>query len=311
MSYSPEQLEKIATNFEILAAKKKLDPKAKVRNRGTVCVPAESAKDKKDHFPINDEGQARNALARVQQLSSAPWYNGSLEGLKALVSRKVHSKYPGIGKSDKKPKKSSLESLLEKYGQGAPNYDAGQPGTYNPTEQTGTDAYRFMQPDPNAADPQWAQDHAEAPAPPGMKWTVQNDERKLVPITTAPAAAPQAGGWTGERIDPTFQKMLGVNPDGKLGRQTQHALNRYKANRNMTNALAYEALKKEPEYATGAAMKYDDNSNTYTSSAQPAAPAVRQPTSTTIQHNVNPPVDVNNPALQSRNSLEVLLKKYE
>ena len=43
---------------------KKLDPKAKVRNRGTVCVPASSAKDKKDHFPINSIGQGRNALCK-------------------------------------------------------------------------------------------------------------------------------------------------------------------------------------------------------------------------------------------------------
>jgi hypothetical protein len=123
MSYSPDQLIKITSNYADLGVSsllatakkketKKLDPKAKVRNRGTVCVPAESAKDKKDHFPINDEGQARNALARVHQYSSAPsWYSGSLKGLQALVSRKVHSKYPGIGKSEKTSKKSSLEEF--------------------------------------------------------------------------------------------------------------------------------------------------------------------------------------------------------
>jgi hypothetical protein len=130
MPYSPDQLIKIASNYADLAVsallveakkkeKKKLDPKAKVRNRGTVCVPAESAKDKKDHFPINDEGQARNALARVQQLSSAPWYKGSLEGLKALVARKVKAKYPGIDVGGKKKeKKSAIEvsaDLMAKY----------------------------------------------------------------------------------------------------------------------------------------------------------------------------------------------------
>ena len=94
------------------AAKEKLDPKAKVRNRGTVCVPAESAKDKKDHFPINDEGQARSALSRVEGLTSAPWYNGSLEGLRSLVKRKVHSKYPSIGKDKSSTKKkASLEAI--------------------------------------------------------------------------------------------------------------------------------------------------------------------------------------------------------
>lgn len=122
-----DQLDNLAIAELIKAAKKKekkkLDPKAKVRNRGTVCVPAESAKDKKDHFPINDEGQARSALSRVEGLTSAPWYNGSLEGLKTLVKRKVHSKYPNIGKSDK-TKKSSLfevvDTLQAKYGQVGP-----------------------------------------------------------------------------------------------------------------------------------------------------------------------------------------------
>jgi|ERR1700722_834058 len=108
---------------KLAAAKKKkktkLDPKAKVRNRGTVCVPASSAKDKKDHFPINNIGQARNALARVHQYSTVPsWYKGSLKGLQALVSRKVHSKYPAI-KSDKKSKKSSSQYALLRSAQGA------------------------------------------------------------------------------------------------------------------------------------------------------------------------------------------------
>jgi len=131
MSHTPKQLLEILSKYEELASesllknakkkeKKKLDPKAKVRNRGTVCVPAESAKDKKDHFPINDEAQARNALARVHQYSAAPpWYSGSLTSLQNAVSRKVHSKYPGIGK-DKKKKSSSIEvseSLLMKYAQ--------------------------------------------------------------------------------------------------------------------------------------------------------------------------------------------------
>jgi hypothetical protein len=131
MSQTAEQLLKMSVNYEQLAnesleataakkEKKKLDPKAKVRNRGTVCVPAESAKDNKDHFPINDEGQARNALARVQQLSSAPWYKGSLEGLKALVARKVKAKYPKIDVGGKKKEKKSYvevsDTLLSKYG---------------------------------------------------------------------------------------------------------------------------------------------------------------------------------------------------
>jgi hypothetical protein len=127
MSHTPEQLLEILSNYEKLSnnsllknakgkEKKKVDPKAKVRNRGTVCVPAESAKDKKDHFPINDEDQARNALARVHQYSSVPsWYSGSLKGLQDAVSRKVHSKYPSIGKADKKKKSSARQAILAKY----------------------------------------------------------------------------------------------------------------------------------------------------------------------------------------------------
>ncbi len=118
MSYTADELltladdfEKMASNSLVKTAKKKenkLDPKAKVRNRGTVCIPAESAKDKNDHFPINNEAQARNALARVNQYSSAPdWYKGSLQSLVSLVARKVHSKYPKIevSKASKKPGK--------------------------------------------------------------------------------------------------------------------------------------------------------------------------------------------------------------
>lgn len=131
MSQTAEQLLKMSANYEQLAnesllvtakkKEKKLDPKAKVRNRGTVCVPAESAKDKKDHFPINDEDQARNALARVHQYSSAPeWYKGSLQGLQALVARKVKAKYPKIDVGGKKKEKKSYvevsDTLLSKYG---------------------------------------------------------------------------------------------------------------------------------------------------------------------------------------------------
>jgi len=95
--------------------KKKLDPKAKVRNRGVCVFPAESPSvtDHKDHFPLGDEDQARNALARSHQYDKAPpWYKGSLKSLQEAVSRKVHSKYPSIGKDKKSTKKkASLEAI--------------------------------------------------------------------------------------------------------------------------------------------------------------------------------------------------------
>lgn len=76
-----------------------LNPDAEVRNRGTVVFPANSkkVKDKKDHFPINDADQARNALSRVAQYSSVPsWYSGSLSELQSAVRSAVSRKFPGI-----------------------------------------------------------------------------------------------------------------------------------------------------------------------------------------------------------------------
>jgi hypothetical protein len=114
--YAQNEIKDI-TKLSAKKTKKKVDPKAKVRNRGTVVFPAESKniKDKKDHFPINSESQARNALARSHQYSKVPsWYNGSLKSLQEAIRRKVHSKYPKIEISKQK-KKSSLNELIEKY----------------------------------------------------------------------------------------------------------------------------------------------------------------------------------------------------
>lgn len=106
MTYQVDIICKAAEKFYKLAK----DPKAKVRNRGTCVFPAEhsSVNDDKEHFPINNEAQARNALARANQFSSAPsWYSGSLNSLVNAVARKVHGKYPGIEVSEasKKPGK--------------------------------------------------------------------------------------------------------------------------------------------------------------------------------------------------------------
>ena len=82
----------------------KKDPEAKLRNRGDVIFSAGSkmVKDDADHFPINDIGQARNALARASQYTEVPgWYAGSLEKLVKKVQRKVSSKYPEIEVTEK------------------------------------------------------------------------------------------------------------------------------------------------------------------------------------------------------------------
>jgi hypothetical protein len=92
-------LEELVSLIKEKKKKKKKDPKAKVRNRGTVVFPAESSKvkDDKDHFPINSEAQARNALSRASQYSKVPkWYKGTLKSLVGAVQRKVKAKYKGI-----------------------------------------------------------------------------------------------------------------------------------------------------------------------------------------------------------------------
>jgi hypothetical protein len=77
----------------------KKDPEAKVRNRGDVLFSAESpsVNDDEDHFPINTEKQARSALSRANQYSSAPpWYDESREALVKKVASAVKNKYPSI-----------------------------------------------------------------------------------------------------------------------------------------------------------------------------------------------------------------------
>ena len=110
MKYTAEQLVKIAEKFEKLAKEdsSKLDPKAKVRNRGKCVFPAENPMviGDGDHYPITNADQARNALARVMQHDSKPsWYKGTLEQLRAAVRRAVKKEYPSIDVTEPKKKK--------------------------------------------------------------------------------------------------------------------------------------------------------------------------------------------------------------
>lgn len=73
--------------------------KTKAQQRGKCVFQSTSSKvkDNKDHFPINDVAQARNALARVAQYDKAPkWYKGSLIELKNKVKSAVRNTYPSI-----------------------------------------------------------------------------------------------------------------------------------------------------------------------------------------------------------------------
>ena len=84
----------------------------KKRSRGKVVFPADSpkVKDDGDHFPINDVGQARNALSRAGQYSAAPaWYSGDLSSLKNAVRRAVKSAYPSIEVTEKIEDNDDLE----------------------------------------------------------------------------------------------------------------------------------------------------------------------------------------------------------
>lgn len=89
-----EKIALLADQYEKLAAE----------SRGDCVFKANTGKNKsnKDHFPINDEDQARNALSRASDYHSAPpWYNGDLQSLVSAVARKVHGKYPGIKETSK------------------------------------------------------------------------------------------------------------------------------------------------------------------------------------------------------------------
>jgi hypothetical protein len=81
----------------------------KSKERGSFIFPSTHSKVKSgDHFPIDTEGRARNALARANQYSKAPkWWSGSLQELVSAVARAVHSKYKNIevSKKSKKPGK--------------------------------------------------------------------------------------------------------------------------------------------------------------------------------------------------------------
>jgi len=110
-------------------------------------------------------------------------------------------------------------------------------------------------------------DNRQGPVP--INWNSQPQSNVInLPTQTmvSPKTPAKPQGWTGPKIDPVFQTMLGVNPDGKLGRQTQAALDIYKKSirqPGVSNELAFENLKREPQYKAKQAIPYDDNANVY------------------------------------------------
>ena len=262
--------------------KKKLDPKAKVRNRGTVCVPAEQAKDKKDHFPINDADQARNALARVHQYSSVPeWYKGSLSGLQALVARKVKAKYPKIDVGGKKEKKSSLEAELFSFAQDIQKYGQTS-GQVRPEDVESSknltqgmiqsiSAVNIAQLTPEKVNEyvdnymeqvngyfhgnqidgsQYAQISQAAIAKKQQAQQAQQAKQTITIPTQeiVTKKTPVKSKWPS--IDPIFQTMLGTSPDTALGPQTQTALEMYKKSVGIPNAADEEGVYKKDSKQT-------------------------------------------------------------
>ena len=89
----------IDVTMEDMMADEELAELLKKQKRGNVIFPYESpkVKDNKDHFPINNIRQARNALARVAQYDSVPdWYDGTLEEVQKKVRQTVKKAYPTI-----------------------------------------------------------------------------------------------------------------------------------------------------------------------------------------------------------------------
>jgi hypothetical protein len=116
------------------------NPEAKIRNRPSPVFDAKhpKVKDNKDHFPLGNENQARNALARANQYKSAPeWWAGSLQELLNAVAKKVKSKYKSIevSKESTKPgkKKASVEDSpnTEKSFETTNDYSTEKPVDFN------------------------------------------------------------------------------------------------------------------------------------------------------------------------------------
>lgn len=105
-------LQKLALELRSNAAAKK-----KEKSKGTLCGKPHAKVKSGDHYPIGDAAHGRNALARVHQDASKnpSWWSGTGSELINAVERAVHSKFPGIGKDEKKKVSkagSPIEALL-------------------------------------------------------------------------------------------------------------------------------------------------------------------------------------------------------
>lgn len=77
-------------------------PKSKTRPNPVFDANDPDVLDDKDHFPLGDVDQARNALARVNQYDETPkWWKGtSLADMKKKVADAVKKEFPSIEVTD-------------------------------------------------------------------------------------------------------------------------------------------------------------------------------------------------------------------
>jgi hypothetical protein len=134
---------------EVHAIAQSLDAKTKTKDKGTAVFPATSkrVRDNKDHFPINDINQARNALSRVAQFNASPsWYTGSLEELQSTVYNTVSKKFPSIqAEVDPRQEQMAKEDVKDPNANNKSNVpDAKTPTLDNTGNRTVKDMYASL-----------------------------------------------------------------------------------------------------------------------------------------------------------------------
>lgn len=91
--------------------KKGVNPFAKGKDKkgADAVFPADHAKvtDKKEHFPLGTEAQAKKALDQSAKLKEVPsWFKGTLKELVSAVTKAVKKAFPDLDTSDKAKKPS-------------------------------------------------------------------------------------------------------------------------------------------------------------------------------------------------------------
>ena len=94
--HDPELVSAVMEGFSVAFEAK--EPAIRTKPHPVFHAEDADVTDNKDHFPLGTVGQARNALARVNQYTELPtWWTGkSLKSLKKRVVNAVKKAYPSI-----------------------------------------------------------------------------------------------------------------------------------------------------------------------------------------------------------------------